>query len=117
MRKIAATYVLVPGSVPLKNSILILDGQGLVLEIINTHGKLEEQAGVEYYSGCLVPGLNTAQFEKLKIRQLQLPDATLPDLFKIEGLIAETTPGACLITKMDLKNLKLLPGSKIKQLV
>ena len=60
MRKIAATYIFPVSSPPLKNGIIVLDDDGVVLELIDTKGELSEQANLEYYSGILVPGFINA---------------------------------------------------------
>lgn len=56
MRKISATYIFPGNKSPLKNGILICDDDGKILELIDTGGQLSEQAGLEYYSGILIPG-------------------------------------------------------------
>jgi len=49
---------------------LVLDDKGFVVELIETKGKLKEQAGLEFYSGIVVPGfVNThchIEFSHLK---------------------------------------------------
>ncbi len=121
MRKIAATYILVSSQPPLKNSIIILEDDGEIIEVIDTKGVLKEQAGLEFYSGALVPGMiNPSNFEKYIQKQLGNPALNLNDLVmeneRSEYFKQGEKPGICLITGMDLKNLKLLPTSKIKQL-
>lgn len=56
MRKISATYIFPVSKKPLKNGILILDDDNRVVELIDTKGKIKEIAGLEYYSGVIVPG-------------------------------------------------------------
>lgn len=56
MRKISATFVFPVNRPPLKNGIIVCDDDGIVLDVIDTGGKLEEMAGLEYYSGILAPG-------------------------------------------------------------
>lgn len=56
MRKIAATYLFTPDNRLIKNGILICKTDGTVIDIITTGDKIKEQAGLEYYSGILVPG-------------------------------------------------------------
>lgn len=55
MRKIAATYIFTPKQKLQKDSILICEDNGTIVEIIENHEK-KELSGVEYYSGILVPG-------------------------------------------------------------
>src|SRR5690554_95463 len=60
MRKIAATYIF-PGNLPpIKNGILVCSNNGTIIDLIDTKGNLREQAGIEYYSGVLVPGFINA---------------------------------------------------------
>jgi cytosine/adenosine deaminase-related metal-dependent hydrolase len=60
VRKISATYIF-PGNRPsLKNGILICEDDGTVIDLIDTSGQLHEQAGMEQYSGILVPGFVNA---------------------------------------------------------
>ncbi len=56
MRKIAATYIFPCSGPPIKNGILICGDDGTIIEIIDNNGKLNEEAGLEFHSGVLVPG-------------------------------------------------------------
>uniref|UniRef100_UPI003217A8A1 amidohydrolase family protein n=1 Tax=uncultured Draconibacterium sp. TaxID=1573823 RepID=UPI003217A8A1 len=56
MRKIAATYVFPVSGAPIKNGILVCNNDGTVIEIIDRGENFREEAGVEFYSGILVPG-------------------------------------------------------------
>ena len=116
MRKIAATYIYIQPSSLLKNSILVLEDDGTILEIIDTQGKLKEQAGLEHYSGMFVPGFIQPIFEELKTKQQHNKATDFSDLIKMNGFKVGSKPGVCLITSMDLSNLRLLPISKIKQI-
>jgi cytosine/adenosine deaminase-related metal-dependent hydrolase len=60
VRKISATYIFPGNQPPLKNGILICEDDGTVLDLIDTGGQLREQAGLEQYSGILVPGFVNA---------------------------------------------------------
>jgi aminodeoxyfutalosine deaminase len=60
VRKIAATYIFPGNQPPLKYGILICENDGTVIEVVDTGGKLYEQAGLEYYSGIIVPGFVNA---------------------------------------------------------
>ena len=55
MRKIAATYIFTPQQTLQKDSILICDDNGIIVEIVDNHEK-KELPGLEFYSGILVPG-------------------------------------------------------------
>src|SRR5690606_18812100 len=56
VRKISATYIITGDGSLLKNGILVLEDDGTVAEIKDTGGILHEQAGLEQYSGILIPG-------------------------------------------------------------
>ena len=56
MRKLSADYIFTSVTSPLKRGILVLDDDGTILDVIDTHGKLEEIANLEFYNGILVPG-------------------------------------------------------------
>ena len=75
MRKISATYIFPGNKPPLKNGILICDDDGKILELIDTGGQLTEQAGLEYYSGILVPGfVNTHCHLELSHLKRKIPE-------------------------------------------
>lgn len=57
MRKVSANLILPVSSAPLRNGIIKLDDSGTVLELIDTGGKLKEEAGLEFYNGVIIPGL------------------------------------------------------------
>lgn len=56
MRKIAATYIFPINQSPIKNGILSCSDDGTITEISDSQKTLSEQAGLEFYSGILVPG-------------------------------------------------------------
>ncbi len=56
MRKLSAHYIFTSCSPPLKNGIIILDNEGLIVDIVDTKGKLKEESNLEFYPGILVPG-------------------------------------------------------------
>lgn len=60
MRKMAATYIFAVNRPPLKNGILICEDDGTVIEVVDTGGKIPEEAGLEHYSGILTPGFVNA---------------------------------------------------------
>ena len=115
MRKIAATYIYVQNSVFLKNSYLLLDN-GIIIDIVDTKGNLEEQAGMEHYSGMLVPSNFKDVFSELKAKQELNPDKLFTVLSEIDGFKVGEKTGVCLISGMDLSKQILLPSSKLKQL-
>ncbi len=60
MRKIAATYIFPVTAPPIKYGILYLDDNNRVAGIKDNGGVMIEEAGCEYYSGVLIPGLVNA---------------------------------------------------------
>lgn len=60
MRKFSAHYIFLGTGIVLEKGILTLSDDGTVTDIIDTKGELEEMAGVEFYSGALVPGFVNA---------------------------------------------------------
>jgi cytosine/adenosine deaminase-related metal-dependent hydrolase len=60
VRKIAATYIFPVNQAPIKNGILVCDDNGTIVEVLDKGEHFCEEAGVEYYSGILVPGFVNA---------------------------------------------------------
>jgi len=56
MRKLSADYIFTSVDLPLKRGILVLEDDGTILDVIDTHGDLKELANLEFYNGILVPG-------------------------------------------------------------
>lgn len=56
MRKISAHYIVPVSSPPLKNGIVALDEKGVILDVIDTCGRLRETEKLEYYNGIITPG-------------------------------------------------------------
>ena len=70
MRKIAATYVFPGTGSPLKNGILVCSDEGTIIDILDRSDSFCEEAGVEFYSGILVPGFVNAHCH-LELSHLQ----------------------------------------------
>lgn len=60
MRKLSAHYIFTGTGIVLVKGIIILSDDGTVADIIDTNGELDEMAGIEFYSGVLVPGFVNA---------------------------------------------------------
>lgn len=60
MRKISADYIFPVSSPPLKNGILIVDDDGYISSLVDTHGNLTESENLEFYNGIIVPGFINA---------------------------------------------------------
>jgi len=75
VRKISATYIFPGNKPPLKNGILVCNDDGKILDLINTGGQLKEEAGLEQYSGILVPGfVNTHCHLELSHLKRKIPE-------------------------------------------
>lgn len=59
MRKIAANYIFPVTSGPLKNGIIAVDEDGTICDI-QSRAHFQEEAGLEYYNGILIPGFVNA---------------------------------------------------------
>lgn len=60
MRKIAATYLFTSQAKLQKNTILYCKTDGTIVDVVQKNTQLTEEAGLEYYSGILVPGFVSA---------------------------------------------------------
>ena len=56
MRKFSAHYIFTGTGVVLKKGIVVTNDEGVITDLIDTGGNLEEIASVEFYNGILVPG-------------------------------------------------------------
>jgi cytosine/adenosine deaminase-related metal-dependent hydrolase len=56
MRKLSADYIFNSHSSLLKRGILVLEDDGTIIDLIDTGGKLNEIANLEFYNGILIPG-------------------------------------------------------------
>lgn len=70
MRKIAATYIFPGTGKAVKNGVLVLEDNGTVMDILEKKDNFREEAGVEFYSGVLVPGFINAHCH-LELSHLQ----------------------------------------------
>jgi len=134
VRKIAATYIFPCNRKPLKYGIIVCENDGTVVEIIDTSGVLSEQAGLEFYSGILVPGFVNSKrtLAEMLVIQQNSPELTLEELIKwacLDGAQAlkidncaggfekGKKQGVNLISGIDFKNMKLTGNSKVKRLI
>lgn len=60
MRKIAANLIFPVSSAPVKDAYLLIDDEGKVVDLVKYSRTDKEIAGLEYYSGVLVPGFVNA---------------------------------------------------------
>lgn len=57
MYKIGANLIITPDRTLLKQSYLVLDQDQVIVDVVNTHGEMQEIAGLAFYNGVLFPGL------------------------------------------------------------
>lgn len=60
MRKIAANLIYPVSSPPIKNGYLVIDDYGKIVDLLTYNRSNKEIAGLEYYSGILIPGFVNA---------------------------------------------------------
>jgi cytosine/adenosine deaminase-related metal-dependent hydrolase len=84
MRKLSAHYIVTATGTILEKGIIVLTNEGVVTEIIDTNGELDEKAGVEFYSGLLVPGFVNAHchLELSHLRDIFPEKTGLPGFLK-----------------------------------
>ena len=84
MRKVSAHYIFLGNGTILVKGIIVLTDQGIVANIIDTNGQLEEKAGVEFYSGVITPGFVNAHchLELSHLRAVFREKSGLPEFLK-----------------------------------
>jgi aminodeoxyfutalosine deaminase len=60
MRKLSAHYIMTGTGIVLEKGIISITKDGVIAGITDTKGKLSEMAGVEFYSGIIIPGFVNA---------------------------------------------------------
>lgn len=60
MRKLSAHFIFTGSGEVLVKGIILLNDDGIVTDVIDTNGELDEIAGLEFYSGVLTPGFVNA---------------------------------------------------------
>lgn len=60
MKKISANYIFPVSGPPVKNGIIVLDEQNIIVDIINPGDEFKELPSLEFYNGILVPGFVNA---------------------------------------------------------
>ncbi len=56
LRKISSRYIYTSKGEVLENGIVIVNNEGIIVDLINTNGCILEEEGLEYYSGIICPG-------------------------------------------------------------
>ena len=57
MPRIAASLVYPVSSPPVKNAVVTIDQDGVIVSVEGNSARFRERAGVEFYSGILIPGM------------------------------------------------------------
>jgi len=93
MRYLSANYVFSISSPPLKNGIVCVNDNGCIVDVIDTGGKLEERAKLEFYNGILVPGFVNAHchLELSHLRGVMEPNIGLPKFVTSIGKLRQAT--------------------------
>lgn len=60
MRRLSAHYIFTGTGQVLNKGIINVDDRGVITDIVDTHGDLDEPANVEFYSGLITPGFVNA---------------------------------------------------------
>ena len=97
MRKLSAHYIFTGTGTILDKGIVILTDQGVVADILDTKGQLDERAGVEFYSGVITPGFVNAHchLELSHLRAAFQEKSGLPEFLKNVALQRnQENPGA-----------------------
>ena len=84
MIRLSAHYIFMGNGTILEKGIIVLTDQGVVADIIDTKGNLEESAGVEFYSGVITPGFVNAHchLELSHLRSTFPEKSGLPEFLK-----------------------------------
>ena len=62
-RKISAHYIFQGKTPPLKRGIIALDDNGVIAEVTDTYGKLDEAEKLEFFSGIIIPRIPDSSFK------------------------------------------------------
>ncbi len=125
MKKISAHYIFPFVSAPLKKGIIVINNEGIILEITDTGGQLRESDRLEFHNGIIIPGIEGLTIDILRQRQHEMPDAHLNDILKSfaaeserpQGFVSGQKATFLLISPLDMVNLRLTEKSKLKKLV
>ena len=91
MRKITADYIYPISSAPLKNGVIVVNDEGLILDVLPCLD-MDISSEVEYYEGIICPGfINTHCHLELSFFKGQLKEGTGLDIF-IRDILALKRP-------------------------
>lgn len=83
MRKLSAHYIFTGTGDVLVKGIIQLTDDGQIADVIDTNGELDEMAGLEFYSGVLIPGFVNAHCH-LELSHLR---GTFPEKTGLPGFL------------------------------
>ena len=94
MRKFSAHYIFTGTGKVLNKGIVTLTDQGIVTDIVDTRGELDESAGVEFYSGVITPGFvnSHCHLELSHLRDTFSEKSGLPAFLKYVNLQRNANP-------------------------
>ncbi len=112
MRYLSAHYVFPVSSPPLKMGIVCVDDRGIIVDLIDTAGKLEERANLEFYNGILVPGFVNAHchLELSHMRGVMNQHSGLPDFLSSIGGMRPTAKNEIYQAAVAAENEMLREG-------
>lgn len=109
MRKIAANYILLPGYELVRNGYVVME-EGRVVDVVDTGGKIQEIACLEFYGGMIVAdgvrtGVAWEEGENLCDKIIEFYEGTREDL-----------SGLALVQGADFSGFQWLTGTRILRL-
>jgi len=109
MRRIGANYIITNTGKALRNSYLELDNEGVILQIVETNGDLQEVSNLEFYNGVLVPGfVNThAHLELSYMKDAIEPKKGLPHFIASLRKIRENANQKQIKTAIEAANAEM----------
>lgn len=115
MRKIAATYIYPLTQAPIKYGILVCNNNGTIVDVIDKGEQFAEEAGVEFYSGIVVPGFvleecNLLNHNKVSNRKMWAEGIAIAvDYLNSVYVVPERN--GCQIQELETKHIKLREDS------
>ena len=86
LRKISARYIFTSIGEVIEKGIIVINEEGIIIDVVNTYGQITETEGLEYYSGIICPGFINSLFA---IKFKNIAEARQYDLFLFKsGIVA-----------------------------
>lgn len=100
MRRFSANYVYTNAGLPIRNGVIGVNDEGVIVEIIDHKGQEKEYAHTEFRNGIIVPGLVNAHChtELSMLKEQVTPKTGLADFvnqirnFRLQGVDADEKP-------------------------